>query len=113
LMATRVFASERGYQWLLLILFFELTTGVVGFFASYKEAIFVMLIGLAASRGAITMRKLIFGGTAVVLVIWMSLVWTVIKNDYRYQIFGNPLEQRIEWLADRFLVRSIDYRDAM
>ncbi len=113
LVATRVFASERGYQWLLLILLFELTIGVVGFFASYKEAIFVMLIGLAASRGAMTMRKWVFGGTAVVLVIWMSLVWTVIKHDYRYQIFSNPLEQRVEWLAERFLINSIDYGDAV
>ena len=112
LVATRVFASERGYQWLLLISLFELAIGVVGFFARYKEAIFVMLIGLAASRGAASTRKWVFAGTSVIVVVWMSLVWTVIKQDYRSQVFGNPLEQRIEWLAQRFLVNTIDYRDA-
>jgi len=112
LVATKVFASERGYQWLLLISLVELTIGVAGFFASYKEAIFVMLIGLAASRGAMSARKWVFAGTAVIVVIWMSLVWTVIKKDYRYQVFGNPLEQRIGWLAERFLIDTIDYRDA-
>jgi len=71
-----------------------------------------MLIGLAASRGAMSARKWVFAGTAVIVVIWMSLVWTVIKKDYRYQVFGNPLEQRIGWLAERFLIDTIDYRDA-
>jgi hypothetical protein len=111
LVTTRVFVSERGYQWLLLISFAELTTGV-GFFASYKEPIFVMLIGIAASRGAMSTRKWIFTVTSVIALVWMSLVWMTVRNDYRYHILGNPLEQRVEWLSQRFLVDSIDYRDA-
>jgi hypothetical protein len=113
LVAAKVFASERGYHWLLLISLFELAIGVVGFFASYKEAVFVMLIALAASRTAMSMRKWIFAGVAVVIVVWMSLVWTAIKQEYRAQVFSNPLEQRAEWLAQRFLVNTIDYGGAV
>ena len=113
LVAAKVFASERGYQWVLLILILELSMGFVGFFARYKEAAFVMLICVAATRGTTTIRKWVFAGTTIILVIWMSLVWTVIKNDYRYQIISNPLEQRIEWLAERLFGNTIDYRDAV
>jgi len=112
LVAARVFAFQQGYHWLLVIAFFELATGLVGFFSGYKEAFFVMLIALAASRGAMSARKWVFAGVAVVVVVWVSLVWTVIKGEYRYQVFGNPLDQRIEWIAQRFFVAPIDYRAA-
>jgi hypothetical protein len=113
LVAAKVFASERGYHWLLLVSFVEIAIGAVGFFASYKEAVFVMLISLAASRTAVSMRKWIFAGTAVAIVVWMSLVWTVIKREYREQVFSNSLEQRVGWLAQRFFAGTIDYGDAV
>jgi hypothetical protein len=112
LVAFKVFTSQRGYHWLILVALFELATGIVGFFASYKEAFFVTLIALAASRGAMSVRKWLFAGVTVLVVIWVSLVWTVIKGEYRYQVFSNPLEQRIEWMAQRFLVDTIDYGSA-
>jgi len=111
LVTTTVLALECGYQWLLLIALAELATGV-GFFASYKEPIFVMLIGIAASRGTISTRKWIFAVASAAAVVWMSLVWMTIRKDYRDYIFANPLEQRLEWLAQRFFVDPIDYREA-
>jgi hypothetical protein len=112
LAASTVFASDRGYQWLILISLFELTIGIGGFFAGYKEAFFVIFVALAASRGAVSLRKWLFAATAVTIVIWVSLVWTVIKTEYRYEIFGNPLEQRVAWFAQRIAVNPIDYNDA-
>jgi len=111
LVTTTVFASERGYQWLLLIALAELTTGV-GFFASYKEPIFVMLIAIAASRGAMSTRKWVFAFASAAVVVWMSLVWMTVRMDYRGHMFANPLEQRLAWLAQRFFVDPIDYREA-
>jgi len=113
LVALKVFTSERGYQWLILVALCELATGLVGFFASYKEAFFVMLIALAASRGAMSARKWLFAGMAVIVVVWVALVWTVVKGEYRYQIFNNPIQQRIEWMAQRFFVAPLDYSAAL
>jgi hypothetical protein len=90
-----------------------LAIGLVGFFASYKEGFFVMLIALAASRGAMSGRKWLFAVISVLAVVWVSLVWTVIKGEYRYQIAGNPLQQRVEWMAQRFFVAPIDYGAAV
>ena len=76
LIAARVFESERGYNWLILISLLEMVTGLVGYFASYKEAFFVMLIAMASSRRRPSIRVWIFGVMAVVAVVWVSLVWT-------------------------------------
>jgi hypothetical protein len=113
LVASKVFTCERGYQWLVLVALCELATGLGGFFANYKEAFFVMLIALAASRGAMSARKWLFAGIALIVVVWVALVWTVIKGEYRYQVFSNPLQERVEWMTHRFFVAPIDYGAAV
>jgi hypothetical protein len=113
LVAAEVFGSGRGYGWLAVLSVVEMVTGLMGFFASYKEAFIVILIALASSRRPVGVRMWIFGITAVVAVIWVSVVWTAVKMEYRYQMFTNPLEERLEWMARRFFVDSIDYRGAV
>jgi hypothetical protein len=109
LVASRVFASERGYYWLLLVLLFEFGIGGTGYFASYKEAFFVTLIAMMAGRGTMSFRKVIFAGMAVIVVIWFSLVWTVVKTEFRSQVFDNSIQQRVEWMVGRVLANDIDY----
>jgi hypothetical protein len=109
LVASTVFAVERGYHWLVLIALLELATGFIGFSAAFKEAFFVILIALAAGRAGMSARKWIFAGLTVVVVVWASLVWTDIKTEYRYKQFQNPLQQRVEWIAQHFLSGSINY----
>jgi hypothetical protein len=113
LIAATVFESGRGYGWLAVVSLLEMVTGLIGFFASYKEAFIVMLIALATSRHSVSARMWIFGVTAAVAVVWVSLVWTVVKMDYRHFVAGKPVEERIEWMAQRFFVDSIDYRKAV
>jgi hypothetical protein len=113
LIAARVFESDRGYNWLILISLLEIVTGLVGYFSSYKEAFFVMLLAMASSRRPPSIRVWMFGVMAVVVVVWVSLVWTASKKEYRNHIFRNPIEQRIEWIARRYLVDKIDYGDAV
>jgi hypothetical protein len=112
LLAATVFETEHGYRWLALVSLLEMVTGLVGFFASYKEAFIVMLIALASSRRPVSARMWIFGATAVVLVVWLSLVWTASKKEYRFQVSMSPLEQRLEWVVQRYLFDHIDYGDA-
>lgn len=113
LVAAKVFESGRGYVWLALVSLIEMVTGLVGYFSGYKEAFIVMLIALASSRRPVTARMLIFSATAIVAVMWASLVWTSVKKEYRYHVAGAPIEYRIEWMGQRFFVDRIDYGAAL
>ena len=113
LIAATVFESGRGYVWLAVVSLLEMVTGLVGYFSDYKEAFIVMLIALATSRRPMNARMWIFAATAAVAVIWVSLVWTAVKKEYRHFVVSNPIEERIEWMAQRFFVDSIDYRKAV
>ena len=55
----------------------------------------------------------IFNVAGVVAVVWVSLFWTVVKKEYRFHVASYPFEQRLEWMAERFFVDSIDYRAAV
>ena len=104
LIAAQVFEAKRGYYWLLLIALLEIVTGLIGYYSGYKEAFFVMLIALATSRRPASVREFSFGIIAVLVVVWISLVWTASKNEYRNYIIDFPAEYRVEWFARRLLL---------
>ena len=112
LVAAKAFESGRGYAWVALVAVLEIVTGLTGYFANYKDAIIVMLIALAASRARMNARKVFFAAAALVVVFWVSLVWTAVKMEYRAHIAWLPIEQRLDWMAQQFLFADIDYRDA-
>jgi hypothetical protein len=113
LVAAKVFESGRGYGWLALVSLVEMVIGLTGFFASYKEAFIVMLIALASRRRPMSARIWMFSVAAVVVMVWVSLVWTAVKKEYRLHVAGSPFEQRLEWMAERFFVDSIDFHSAV
>jgi hypothetical protein len=112
LIAARVFRTKQGYAWLLLVSASEIVTGLTGFFSGYKEAFFVMFIALASSRRPASVREWMFGLTAVLVLFWVSLVWTASKKEYRFVVVNYPIEQRIGWFAQRFSGSQIDYDEA-
>jgi len=114
LIAVTVFESNRGYVWLAVVSLLEMVTGLIGYFSNFKEAFIVILIALTTSRRPMNARMWIFAATTVVAVIWVSLVWTSVKEEYRHFLVGNPtVEERFEWMAQRFFVESPDYHDAV
>lgn len=112
LVAAKAFEIGRGYAWVALVAGLEMVIGLTGFFSNYKDAIIVMLIALAWSQAKMNARKWFFAGVAMVAVIWVSLVWTAVKQEYRAHIAWLPIEQRLDWMAQQFLVNDINYRDA-
>ena len=114
LIAVTVFESNRGYVWLAVVSLLEMVTGLIGYFSNYKEAFIVILIALTTSRRPMNARTWIFAATTVVAVIWVSLVWTSVKKEYRHFLVSNPtVEEQLEWMAQRFFVESPDYHDAV
>ena len=56
-LAITVFTSNRNYIWLVVILIVEIVIGSTGFFSSYKEGFFVVLIALAESKRRLPARQ--------------------------------------------------------
>jgi hypothetical protein len=112
LIAARVFEFDRGYIWLIFVLVLETAIGLTGYFSNYKEAFFVVLIAMASGRRMPGIRVWSLGIIAVLIVVWVSLIWTISKNEYRHYIIHYPIEQRAEWMAHRLLSDKIDYDTA-
>ena len=47
-------------------------------------------------------------GAGVVLIIYMSLVWSVVKKDYRRHILGSGSLTSVSWLADKYVGGGVD-----
>jgi hypothetical protein len=106
------FKYGRGYGWLLAIVVLEILIGITSYFASYKEAIFILLIAMVS--GPIKRGGLVFlvGAGAVLFLIYYSLVWTAIKSEYRARIDVLPTIEKLEWILGRIQSGDIDYGDA-
>jgi hypothetical protein len=119
LLAATVFQLQRGYEWLMLALAIEFTVGITGFFASYKEPFFIVLIALASVR-RMNAKIALSAGLVAVLVIWFSLVWTAIKPEYRAWVSGytggqvvlRPFNERMDYLSRRIFSEGLDYEAA-
>jgi hypothetical protein len=109
LIAVTVLESEQNYLWLVLVAGLEIVTGVISYFSSYKESIFIILIAIASSRRPIRLRNLALAAIALVGVIWLSLVWTVIKIEYRTVMSSMSFTQKIDYMAEKYLSTDIDY----
>lgn len=112
LIATTVFENKRGYGWLLTVLLSAMGTGMIGYWSSYKEPVFIVILAMAAVRKNLLLREWALGLVAFLIVVWMSLVWSIIKPEYRTFIVYAPLNERIAWISDAYLNRPIDYSDA-
>jgi hypothetical protein len=117
LVASTVFNDGRGYLWLCIILAVEVVTGMTGFFGTFKEGFFIVLIAFLAAGRYPSVRMWTFGAAAAVLVFVLSLVWTSVKPEYRRWVSGFTSEQiivrsfdeRVAWMADRLVDSDFDY----
>ena len=111
--AASVFESDRGYSWLLLVIGAEFVVGMAGYFASFKEPVFLLVIAIASSRYSLARATTwVIGLASVAVLLWVSIVWTAIKFEYRSEMSGKSLQERATWLTDRYLSPKIDYGDA-
>jgi hypothetical protein len=109
LLAITIIETQSGYKWLGLVAVIEIAVGMIGFFSSYKESIFVILIAFVSARQKPSARQMIFAVTAVLLVFYISVVWTVIKGDYRSKMNDMTLEQKISYMVSAY-TGDIDYQ---
>ena len=108
LLAHSVLNQRRHYALLWIAVGLEFITGVLGFFAGFKDIFFMLLVVLPGAHFMFKGRRLAQFCTVVTLVVALAVVWTAIKPDYReflnqgtgQQSVLVPVDQRVEKLNE-------------
>ncbi|MEN3368671.1 MAG: hypothetical protein V7609_814 [Verrucomicrobiota bacterium] len=114
--ASAVLEQRRGYFFLSISVALELGTGFIGFYASFKEVFFVLLMAALTSSLSLRGRRLALSITVAVLLVVLGSLWTTIKTDYREFLTQGlrsqdvlmPVEERVGKLQD--LVSDFGWR---
>ncbi len=81
-MATFAVPGRKKTIWTAIFLIqFALSIG--GFFSNFKDVFFYALIGLAASNVRLKARVILPGALLAVVLLFLGIVWTAIKGEYR------------------------------
>lgn len=102
-------ATGRGRPVLVAVSLFEVGIGFLGFFAEYREALFVIGIGLLAAPQRLKPRSVAVLSLGAAFSIALVVFWTSVKPEYRAflnfgsgdQVVLRPVEERIDFLLDK------------
>lgn len=108
LLAYAVFTQRRQYALLAVVVSLEFFTGLLGFFSSFKNVLFVLLVALPSAPHFFRGTRLLQFSLVAVAVLVVGIVWTAIKGDYReflnqgtgQQVVLAPVDQRVEKLGE-------------
>jgi hypothetical protein len=83
LVAYSVFINRKDYMFLVLVVILEVLTGFLGFFGGFKDVFFVMLVALPGASFIFQGRRLLLFGLLASTALFLSILWTAVKVDYR------------------------------
>jgi hypothetical protein len=95
LFAYAVIETRRHYFLLALVVALEVVIGFTGFFADFKSIFFVLLVVLSGGSLALKGWRFVVGIVLAGLLIFLGLVWTAVKTDYRQALNQGSQEQRV------------------
>lgn len=78
-----VIQQRRHYAFLWGAVGIEFFTGLLGYFSSFKNGFFLLIIVMLASRHLWNVRRVLLGVTVCIFLVASSIVWSAIKEDYR------------------------------
>src|SRR5262249_5962519 len=104
-------AQRRGFIYLAIIVLFQILIGFTGFFADFREVIFVVLVAIFSVRPKIKLGTIVVGFMLAGFLVTLGAFWSAVKNNYRnYVTLGSrqqvvlvPFEDRLGYLFDRAL----------
>lgn len=74
--------SHAGKIWLLVFMF-EFLLSLGGFFSSFKDVLFYALLGIVTANIRLNLRTLVPVFLLAAAMVWLALVWTAVKGEYR------------------------------
>lgn len=81
----------RQLSWrpiIILVLLFEVGVGFLGFFANFRLPLYVFALALATAGYRPTLRQWVGFAVVFTLTVYLGVVWSAIKMDYRDRISG-------------------------
>jgi hypothetical protein len=119
MLAAQIFASKKHYLWLFASVVAEIVLGAIGYIASYQIPLIVVLAAALNSHSVrLRFSQIALAATVALALLWVSIVWTAVKPDYRAWLGSedpNITEQtsaRVQWILGRITSGSINYADA-
>lgn len=114
LLTYAVLQRRQGYGLLALCVGLELVVGFIGFFSGFKQIFMILLTVLPTAGYAFRGWRVVQVTVLAVVLVALSIMWTVVKVDYREflnrgsgeQEVNVPIAERIEVLRD--LVEKMD-----
>lgn len=93
----------------ILVAAFEIGLGIGGFFASFREPIYVIICAIITSVTRIRAGMLSFAAVCFLGMIWLATFWTFVKPEYRefvnrgseQQVVLVPYEERMSYLVSQ------------
>lgn len=92
-------------HWIVLILVAEVTIGITGFFAGFREPLAIATVVLLERFDTRNIRHwVVFGGLAAA-TLFLAILWTAVKVDYRAkfvsdQAFAQSTETRLSFISE-------------
>lgn len=109
LVLRRLSSGRVQWGWIATILTGSLLFGFTGYFAEFREVIFIATLVLLERFDRRQLRHWVGLGTLAALATVLALLWMSIKGEYRSEITGGALSgsrierlQRVGELADRW-----------
>jgi hypothetical protein len=78
--------------WLALF-FLQFLLSLGGYFSSFKEVFFYAMLGLAACQFRLSPGRILGGTLLLGVLIWLGIVWSAVKVDYRDAVNGGTGDQ--------------------
>ena len=75
--------QRRHYAFLWAAIGVEFFTGLLGYFSSFKNGFFLLIIVALASRHLWNVRRVLLAVTVCLILVFTSIIWSAIKEDYR------------------------------
>jgi hypothetical protein len=86
-------AQKRNYGLVAAVFLIELVTGLFSFFSSFKIPIYLLALALPAGNYRIRAQHIAGSLVVAAFALYMGVIWSAIKGEYRETISGGTMEQ--------------------
>jgi hypothetical protein len=83
LLCLSVIQQRRNYAFLWAAVGLEFFAGLLGYFSSFKNVFFLLIIVMLASRHLWNLKRVLLSVVVCLLLVVSSIIWSAIKEDYR------------------------------
>lgn len=85
--------EKRTFFYIAIVV--EFLSGFFSFFSDFKTVIYFLIVLLLTLIGSINFKQILYGLTAIILMVVMMLFWSSIKGSYRAFLNGGGKSQEV------------------